>query len=113
MGSAGSFVEDKGSGITLLQRATRSGWPATAIDSKLTSLSKDARGSGVSDYVESGMAKICEPAYNKSVEYKGRTQNHFLIQFFGYLLGVPNQSDDLYDCGVYGISIGLGDSDGL
>lgn len=113
MGSAGSFVEDKGSGITLLQRAQRSGWPATPIDSKLTSLSKDARGSGVSDFVESGMVKICEPAYNKLVEYKGRTQNHFLSQVFGYRLGVPAQSDDLYDCFVYGCSIGLGDSDGL
>ena len=113
MGSAGAFVEDKGSGITLLQRAQRSGWPATPIDSKLTSLSKDARGSGVSDFVESGMVKICEPAYNKLVEYKGRTQNHFLSQFFGYRLGIPNQADDLYDTGVYGIAIGLGDDEGL
>lgn len=113
MGSAGAFVEDKGSGITLLQRAQRSGWPATPIDSKLTSLSKDARGTGVSDFVENGMVKICEPAYNKLVEYKGRTQNHFLSQFFGYRLGIPNQADDLYDTGVYGIAIGLGDDEGL
>ncbi|WP_321913569.1 terminase large subunit domain-containing protein [Paraburkholderia sp. J11-2] len=112
-GSAGSFVEDKGSGITLLQRAVRSGWPAEAIDNKLTSMSKDARGTGVSDYVESGMVKICEAAYNKRVQYKERLQNHFLSQFFGYRLGVPNQADDLYDTGVYGIAIGLGDSDGL
>lgn len=113
LGSAGSFVEDKGSGITLLQRATRSGWPAQAIDSKLTSMSKDARGSGVSDFVHHGDVKISEYAYNKVVEYKGRTQNHFLSQFFGYRLGIPNQADDLYDTGVYGIAIGLGDSDGL
>jgi hypothetical protein len=113
MGSAGSFVEDKGSGITLLQRATRSGWPAQAIDSKLTSMSKDARGTGVSDFVHHGDVKISEHAYNKIVEYKGRSQNHFLSQFFGYRLGIPNQADDLYDTGVYGIAIGLGDSDGL
>jgi hypothetical protein len=113
MGSAGSFVEDKGSGITLLQRAARSAWPAQAIDSKLTSMSKDARGTGVSDFVHSGDVKISEHAYNKIVEYKGRSQNHFLSQFFGYRLGIPNQADDLYDTGVYGIAIGLGDSDGL
>lgn len=113
MGSVGAFIEDKGSGITLLQRAARNDWPATPIDSKLTSMSKDARGSGVSDYVCHGKVKICEYAYNKKVEYKGRTQNHLLSQVFGYRLGVPNQSDDAYDTTVYGISIGLGDSDGL
>ncbi|MDR6389218.1 terminase large subunit domain-containing protein [Paraburkholderia phenoliruptrix] len=112
-GGIGSFVEDKGSGITLLQRAARNGWPAHAIDSKLTSMSKDARGTGVSDFVHHGQVKISEHAYNKIVEYKGRSQNHFLSQFFGYRLGVPNQADDLYDTGVYGIAIGLGDSKGI
>jgi hypothetical protein len=113
MGVVGSFVEDKGSGITLLQRAARNGWPAHAIDSKLTSMSKDARGTGVSDHVHRGEVKISEEAYDKTVEYKGRTQNHFLTQVFGYRLGVPNQSDDLYDTCVYGIAIGLNDSDGI
>lgn len=113
MGSIGAFVEDKGSGITLLQRAARNGWPAQAIDSRLTSMSKDARGTGVSDFVHRGEVKITEYAYNKAVTYKGRSQNHFLSQFFGYRLGVPNQSDDLYDTGVYGISIALGDPDGI
>jgi len=113
LGSAGSFIEDKGSGITLLQRAARSGWPAQAIDSKLTSMSKDARGTGVSDFVHHGKVKLSEHAYNKTVEYKGRTQNHLLSQVFGYRLGVPNQADDAYDTTVYGIAIGLGDSDGL
>jgi hypothetical protein len=113
MGSAGSFVEDKGSGITLLQRAQRSGWPAQAIDSKLTSMSKDARGTGVSDFVHHGDVKLSAHAYNKTVTYKGRTQNHLLSQVFGYRLGIPNQADDAYDTTVYGIAIGLGDSDGL
>lgn len=113
LGSVGAFVEDKGSGITLLQRATRNGWPAQAIDSKLTSMSKDARGTGVSDFVHQGQVKLTEPAYNKTVSYKGRTQNHFLSQFFGYRLGVSNQADDLYDTGVYGIALALGDPDGI
>lgn len=113
MGSIGTFVEDKGSGITLLQRAARNGWPAHQIDTKLTAMSKDARGTGVSDFVHNGKVKICEQAYDKTVEYKGRTQNHFLTQFFGYRLGVERQADDLYDTGVYGISIALGDGDGL
>jgi len=113
MGVVGSFVEDKGSGITLLQRASRNGWPAHPIDSKLTSMSKDARGTGVSDFVHHGKIKISDYAYNKVVEYKGRTQNHMLTQVFGYRLGIPNQSDDLFDTTVYGIAIALGDSDGI
>jgi len=113
MGSIGAFVEDKGSGITLLQRAARNAWPAQAIDSKLTAMSKDARGTGVSDFVHTGLVKITEHAYNKRVEYKQRNQNHFLSQFFGYRLGVERQADDLYDTGVYGISIALGDSEGI
>ena len=113
MGSAGTFVEDKGSGIILLQHGSRNGWQTQAIDSKLTALSKDARGVGVSGYVGQGDVKICETAYNKTVEYKSRTQNHFLTQVFGYRLGVPAQSDDLYDVLVYGAAIGCGDSDGL
>ena len=113
LGGIGSFVEDKGSGITLLQRAARNGWPAEAIDSKLTSMSKDARGTGVSDFVHHGDVKISEHAYNKIVDYKGRSQNHFLSQVFGYRLGVGAQADDLYDTFVYGCAIGIGDSDGL
>lgn len=113
MGSAGSFIEEKGSGITLIQRAMRSGWPAQAIDSKLTSMSKDARGTGVSDFVHNGKVKLSEHAYNKVVEYKGRTQNHLLTQVFGYRLGLTAQADDLYDTTIYSVAIGLGDSDGL
>lgn len=112
MGSAGAFIEDKASGIILLQHSARHGWPAQPIDSKLTALSKDARGIGVSGYVHRGDVKICEAAYNKIVEYKGRTQNHFMSQVFGYRLGVPNQADDCYDTFVYGVSIALGDGDG-
>lgn len=113
LGSLGAFVEDKGSGITLLQRAARNGWPAQAIDSKLTAMSKDARGTAISDFVHQGQVKLTEHAYNKTVLYKERTQNHFLSQFFGYRLGIPRQADDLYDTGVYGISISLGDPDGI
>lgn len=112
MGSAGSFIEDKASGIILLQHAARHGWAAQPIDSKLTALSKDARGVGVSGYVYRGDIKMSEEAYDKVVTYKGRTQNHFMTQVFGYRLGIPNQADDLYDTCVYGISIGLGDSEG-
>lgn len=112
MGSLGCFVEDKASGIILLQHATRNGWPAHAIDSKLTAMSKDARGIAVSGYVFQGNVKMSELAYTKTTKYKGHTQNHFMTQVFGYQLGVPNQADDLYDGCVYGISIALGNGEG-
>jgi hypothetical protein len=76
-------------------------------------MSKDARGTGVSDFVESGLVKITEEAYNKRVEYKDRFQNHFLSQVFGYRLGLTGQSDDLYDTFVYGCALGLGDYEGI
>jgi hypothetical protein len=113
MGSAGCFVEDKASGILLLQHAARNGWPAHPIDSKLTAMGKDARGVAVSGYVYQGQVKMSELSYNKVLKYKGRTQNHFMTQVFGYQLGVPNQSDDLFDTATYGIAIALGDGDGL
>src|SRR5581483_1156601 len=37
-GFVGAFIEDKASGMILLQQAARRGWPAHAIESKLTSL---------------------------------------------------------------------------
>lgn len=112
MGAIGCFVEDKASGIILLQHAKRNGWAAHPIDSKLTAMGKDARGVAVSGYVHQGNVKMSVNAYNKVMKYKGRTQNHFMTQVFGYQLGVPNQADDLYDACVYGISIALGDGKG-
>jgi hypothetical protein len=76
-------------------------------------MGKDARGVAVSGYVYQGQVKLAELAYNKVLKYKGRTQNHFLTQVFGYQLGVRDQADDLFDTATYGIAIGLGDSDGL
>lgn len=114
MGSLGLFVEDKASGIILLQQAKRRpDWQMQEIDARLVELGKDARGLSVSGYIYRGDVKISEYAYDKVVTYKGRTQNHFMSQFFGYRLGLTNQADDLYDCGVYGVGLSLGDSEGF
>jgi len=42
-GSAGVWIEDKASGIILLQQATRRGWPARPIESRLESVGKSAQ----------------------------------------------------------------------
>lgn len=112
-GNIGLWIEDAAAGVILIQQGKRTpNSRVHALDSKLTSLSKDARGLAVSGYVYKGDVKMSAVAYNKVTLYKGRTQNHFLTQFFGYRLGVKDQADDLYDAGVYGISIALGDPKG-
>lgn len=114
MGSLGLFVEDKGSGTILLQQGSRRPeWQMQEIDGKLVDLGKDARGLSVSGYVYRGDAKISDYAYDKTVTYKGRTQNHFMSQFFGFRLGLKDQADDLFDSGVYGIALGVGDGEGF
>lgn len=111
-GSVGAFIEDKAAGTILIQKGAQRGWPVQAIDSKLTELGKDSRGLGVSDYVARGDVKISEPAYNKTKEYNGRAQNHFITQVTGYRLGILNQADDLFDTFTYGVSIGIGTHEG-
>src|SRR5208282_4334899 len=51
MGSIGTWIEDKSSGMVLLQQAASRNWPAQAIDSKLTSLGKSERAIDVSGHV--------------------------------------------------------------
>lgn len=112
-GNLGAWIEDKASGMILLQQAQRRGWNARAIDSKLTSVGKDERAINVSGYVYQGMVKLSRYAYDKTTSYKGKTANHFLTQFFGYRVGIKNQTDDALDAGCYGIAIALGDKGGF
>lgn len=111
-GSQGAFVEDKASGTILLQQGARRDWPMQPIDSSLTAVGKDERAVSVSGYVHRGMVKISEYAYNKTVNYKGDTRNHFLSQVFDFRLGVKDQADDILDTFCYGVAISCGDSGG-
>ena len=113
-GSTGVYIEDKASGIILLQQVDRRPQLGRAhpIDSKLTSLGKDERAINASGYVQRQMVKITTHAYNKMTHYKGRYGNHFLIQVFRFQIGVKDQADDLLDTFTYGISISLGDNEG-
>jgi hypothetical protein len=115
VGSLGVYIEDKASGMILIQQAQRRGWSAQAIDSKLTSVGKSERAFNVSSYVHRKMVKFTEAAYNKTVVYKGTvsqketSRNHLLSQVLGFRIGVKDQvDDDLLDCFTYGIEIGLG-----
>ena len=112
-GAIGIWVEDKASGIVLIQQSQRKGMAVYPIDSKLTSLGKDGRALSVSGYVHRGMVKISEYAYNKVMVYRGVSRNHLLSQVCGYRIGAKTpHSMDLLDTAVYGVAIGLGNSDG-
>jgi hypothetical protein len=112
-GSLGAFIEDKASGIVLLQQAARRGLPAYPIDSKLTDLGKEGRALSVSGYVHRGDVKFSRHAYDKVTNFKGQTRNHCLAQVCGFRIGSKTpHTYDLLDTFVYGVAISLGDSEG-
>lgn len=112
-GSAGAWIEDKASGTILLQQAARNGWPAQALPGDMTAAGKEGRALSVSGYPHRGMVKISREAFEKTVNFKGQTQNHFISQVCGFRQGVDSGADDLLDTFTYGISITLGNSDGF
>ena len=115
-GSLGAMIEDKNSGSTLLQSAARKQLPATAIPSDLTALGKDERAIKASDHVYPGRVKVSRHAFDKVTDFKGTTRNHFLAQVTGFRIGdkdAAKRADDLLDGFAYGVTLGLGDPDGL
>jgi len=112
-GFLGAFIEDKASGMILLQQARRRGMAAFPIESKLTSMGKSERAISVSGYVNRGLVKITKPAYDKITMYKGRAANHLVRQVCGFRIGVQDQDDDLADSVFYGIAISLGNAEGF
>lgn len=115
MGST-NFVEDKDAGMVLVQHAARRNWPCQAIDSKLTALGKDERAISISGYVYQGLVKFCRAAYEKTSIYKEVTRNHQLTQVTGFRVGdkdAARRADELLDTFCYGVSLSLGDSEGV
>lgn len=112
-GSLGIWIEDKASGMILLQQARNRGWNVHAIDSKLTSVGKDERAISVSGYIHQKRVRFSRNAYEKVTVYKGSSANHALKQIFGFRLGVKDQQDDMLDAFVYGVAIALGNEDGF
>jgi hypothetical protein len=114
MGSMGAWIEDKGSGMVLLQRADSHGWPAHAIDSKLSSMGKVERAFNAEPYISAGDVKISRPAYEKVVTFKGSTKNHFLTQVLNFTMDSKDgASDDLLDCLCYSVALGVGNAAGF
>jgi hypothetical protein len=113
-GFLGAMIEDKASGMILLQQAARRNLPAQAIDSKITSLGKEERAISVSGYVWKGWIKLSERAFLKEVNYKGDQANHFRRQVIGFRVGNKEQiEDDLLDGFCYNIAVTLGNAEGF
>jgi len=115
-GVRGVWVEDKASGMVLLQHGKRKGWPLIPIDSAFTAIGKDARAIAVSSHHHQGHCKISDYAFNKTVNYKGITRNHLTSQITSYRIGdkdAAKRADDLSDVFVYSLAIALGSSTGF
>lgn len=112
IGSLGAWIEDKASGIVLIQQGIRKGLPVTPIDGALTSMGKEGRALSVSGYVFRGMVKISQYARDKIVNYKGQSRNHFISQVCSFRMGQKDGPRDLLDTFTYGVAIALGDTDG-
>lgn len=115
MGSMGAYIEDKATGMVLLQRAFNLGWPVEAVPSKITSVGKEERAISVSGHVYQALVKMTRPAYEKTTDYKGTSRNHLLSQILEFRLGQKRDKaqDDLLDCFTSGIAIALNDSEGF
>ncbi|MEI1276562.1 hypothetical protein V8G45_27325 [Klebsiella pneumoniae] len=112
-GSLGGWIEDKASGIVLLQQAARRSLPFHPIEEKLVDLGKEGRALSVSGYVHRGEVKISRYAHDKITNYKGQTRNHLISQVCGFRLGTKTPHHmDLLDTFTYGVAISLGDSEG-
>lgn len=114
-GVLGMWIEDKASGMVLLQQARKHPeWKAQALPSGLSSVGKEERAISCSGYVHQGQVKISRQAYDRVSTYKGHTKNHLLSQVLGFRIGIKDMGeDDLLDCFSYGVSIGLGGGEGF
>jgi hypothetical protein len=114
-GFLGAFIEDKASGMVLIQQGARRGWKTRAIDSKLTSVGKDERAISVSGYHFRERIKISQQAFDKVVVYKATSRNHLRSQVNGFRIGDKDGSreDDLLDTYTYGVAIGVGNIEGF
>ncbi len=116
-GNCGIWIEDRSSGIQLLQTAQASPqWQHVyPIDTKATSIGKEGRAIAASPYIAQGKVKISDYAFNKTKQYRGQTKNHFWDQVGRFGMGQDKKEHmkDLLDTFTYGVLIALGNSDGF
>ncbi len=112
-GSSGTLIEDKMSGIILIQQARRAGLPVKALSGALTALGKTQRAIDISGLVYQGRVKITKTAYDRVSNFNGNTRNHLVSQVIGFRIGQKDEEDDLLDAFCYGVATGLSDRQGF
>ena len=123
-GYSGAMIEDKATGTVLIQQsenqARREGKRSLgrAIDSALTAMGKEERAIAAAPYVEAGMIKLTEHAFNKTKIHKGKSANHFLVQVTDFRLGAKQKDGlDLLDTFCYSVlltcGVNFGDRKGI
>jgi hypothetical protein len=111
-GSLGLLVEDAAGGQVLIQQGAARGWPVKGIDSKITARGKDERAMLAGGPAYSGDIKISQYAFDKTVEWRGRTLNHLIQQVTTFRIGdkeAYKRADDLLDCAAYSIIVACAD----
>lgn len=112
-GVRGVWIEDKSSGMVLLQQAKKRKLNVYPIGGAWLQLGKDERAMSVSSYHYQGKCKIAQPAHDKTIIYKGTSRNHLLGQVTGFRIGdkeAAKRADDLLDTYVHGLALALGDA---
>lgn len=112
-GVRGVWIEDKASGMVLLQQARKRGLNVHPIAGQWMSMGKDERAISVSSYHHQGLCKISDYAFNKIENYKGITRNHLSAQVNGFRIGdkdAARRADDLLDTYVHSLALAFGDS---
>lgn len=118
-GYSGAMIEDKATGMVLIQQSTnearRTGKRtlAYAIDSKLTAMGKEERAIAAAPYVIAGNIKITQAAWEKTKIHKGRSANHLVAQVTDFRLGSKAKDGlDLLDVFCYGVLVTCGTNAG-
>lgn len=108
-GACGAWIEDRSSGIQLLQTAEAQGIDVYPIDTKLTSSGKEGRAIACSSYIATDKVKISRYAFDKTVNYQGQVKNHFWDQISRFRMGQKkaDHKKDCLDTFMYGILISL------
>lgn len=112
-GVRGVWIEDKSSGMVLLQQARKRNLNVHPIAGSWMTLGKDERALSVSAYHYQGLCKIVEPAYRKTTQYKSTSRNHLVSQVSGFRMGdkdAAKRADDLLDTYVHGLALTFGDN---
>jgi hypothetical protein len=108
----GAWIEDAASGPMLIGQTKTKGYQAQEIPSQLTAKGKDPRAMLAASPVYRGEVKFSRFAHDKTMNFKGVTQNHAWTQVTGFKIGdkdAATRADDLLDTFTYGVILNLVD----